>query len=138
MRLQYYISLKKIAPNRCIYGILEMVEKKPFDYACGTIEGNSLEINGVLTQRMIEKNKDNALRTSLSFKYDDLSIAKQMLYKFNHNKEYVKYSIDNHLRLDASPSVFLSDLTNLKPLQDRMIGYEQKLRYYCKNNGKSL
>lgn len=134
---RYYVTTKELGVNEYLYGTMCMVDNKPFEMDCGTIKGNILEVNEELTKRIMTKNSQNKLPTSLTFKYDSLDVAKHMLYMFDHNKEYVEFMKQTHIGLDSSPSIFLSDLTNLMPLKQKMNNHLMMLQYHQKS-GKTL
>lgn len=131
---RYYITTKEIANNEYIYGTLLMDGEKPIRYNCGQMKGNILEVNENLTKQFMEQNHENKEMISILFKYDSLDVAKHMVYSFDHDSHYVEYSRKTHIGLDSAPSIFLSDLNNLRPLKKRMTSYEIALKNNIRND----
>lgn len=136
MRLQFYVQTKEISKNNQLYGVMTMIDDKPFDYLIGNMEGDKEYVIDKVSKNILIKNKTVLKNNYYSFKYDNLDITKKMLYKFHTEDFYKQYSKEQQTSLDALPAIFLSDLTKLYNLTKRMNNYEQLLqnKFYNSKN----
>ena len=135
MREKYYINTIEYGKNEFLYGVLSLVDDKPFDYMVGTQFGTKEEVLDNVTKMVLKKN-DNKMKLpyrSFVFKYEDIQSSKEMNYRFRNETFYQKYSFDNRTELQANPSVFLSDLKNKEPLDLKIRNYKS-MRDYVKRN----
>lgn len=136
MRLQFYVQTKEISNNNHLYGVMTMIDDKPYDYLIGSMKGDKEYVIDKVSKNTLIKNKTVLKNNYYSFKYDNLDITKKMLYKFHTEDFYTQYSKEQQTSLDALPSIFLSDLIKLSNLTKRMNNYEQLLqnKFYNSKN----
>ena len=138
MRIQYYIEVQEYNPHDCIYGAMEIINGKETDCLIGINHGNKKEVSENITKMILQRNINNGKYNyrSFLFKYNDINITKEMNWKFNNEKNYLRYSNRNKTELTSSPSVFLSDLKTIEPLKLKMRNYKA-MRDYIKSNYNS-
>ena len=135
--MRYYISTEN-DKNNSFYGVLETIDKEPFQTLSGKINGNDDEgvqnVTKMLLQKL-EKNNILNIRKNIYFKYEDLQTAKIMEYNFRNDKFYIDYCNKTGINLFSSPAVFLSDLINVNKAKQALNRYKITEQYY-NNQGR--
>lgn len=137
MKTTHYIHLEKINDNNFYYGIMSMLDDKPYDFNLGTIKGERTDVLDTLTRNTLIRQKTPLKPNSFLFKYDNVEDTKYMLFKMMDDKFYTDYEKENDSSFTVSPSVFLSDVEKIKPLFHQLKLYKDRLKFYNhKNNEK--
>lgn len=82
MRLQFYVQTKEISKNNQLYGVMTMIDDKPFDYLIGNMEGDKEYVIDKVSKNTLIKNKTVLKNNYYSFKYDNLDITKKCYINF--------------------------------------------------------
>lgn len=133
--MKYYISTET-EQDKSFYGVLELVDNKPFQTLSGSISSeNPADETVKIVLRKLEKQSILKIRKNLYFKFDDISTSKEMLYQFYHDKFYLDYANRNNVNFFSSPSVFLTDLEN-NNIAKRALNRYKLIEQYFNNRHK--
>lgn len=131
MKETHYIHIKKL-DKKHLYGIMTILNDNIVETIEGIVDGERSEIIDNLTRYCLKRNKPMLERTMMVFKYDNIDDTKRMLYNFQHLDYYKEYKEENKVYLDASPSVFLSDVEKISKLNKKMDYHLKLLDYFAK------
>lgn len=133
--MQYYI-LTENNKRDSFYGIVETVDKEPFQTLSGKIDGNDSEGADNVTKMLLQKIEHNdilKIRKNIYFKYEDIQTAKIMEYNFRKDKFYIDFSKKNSVNLFSNPAVFLSDIENVNKAKQILTRYKLAEQYHNKS-----
>lgn len=115
MNIKYYIAFKKTNKGT-YYGVSEFVENLNANNYAGLVKSFDEEAYKEVSNHILETLElSETLNQSkmISFKYENIDIARFMGNFFDTDKDCLSYKERRHASILSSPAVFLSDLSNM-------------------------
>ena len=110
MNEKFYIHLEQIKLNQFFYGIMSVIDEKPFDYEIGKINGLREDVLDKISKKIITDNSVNLNNNVFNLKYTELNDAKIMTRRIASDDFYKDF------RVTTTPAIFLSDMSNVSIL----------------------
>ena len=110
MNEKIYVHLEQIKPNQFFYGIMSVIDEKPFDYEIGKINGLREDVLDKISKKIITDNSVNLNNNVFNLKYTELNDAKIMARRITSDDFYKDF------RVTTTPAIFLSDMHNVNIL----------------------